>query len=118
MASHNEMGQAGEELAIGWLKKNDFQVLHRNWRHSFHEIDIIALKNELLHFIEVKTRTNTLAGYPELSVTKTKFRFLQRAAEQFLYTHPQYKRIQFDVLSITILKFGEPELFFIEDVFL
>ena len=117
MASHNEMGEAGEELAIAWLKKNDFQILHHNWRYSFHEIDIIALKNEMLHFIEVKTRTNTLAGYPESSVTRTKFRFLQRAAEQFLYKHPQYKRIQFDVISITIPKSAEPEIFFIEDVF-
>jgi len=118
MASHNEMGQAGEELAIGWLRKNNYEVLHHNWRHSFHEIDIIAVKNGLLHFIEVKTRAGNFGGYPELSVTKTKFRFLQRAAEQFLYKHPEYKRVQFDIISITIPKKGEPEIFFIEDVFL
>ncbi|TMI63626.1 MAG: YraN family protein [Bacteroidetes bacterium] len=118
MASHNEMGQAGEELAIQWLRKNDFEILHHNWRFSYHEIDIIAKKNELLHFIEVKTRVNEKGGYPEQSVTKTKFRHLQRAAEQYLHQHPQYKRIQFDILSIIIPRLGEPEYFFIEDVFL
>ena len=118
MASHNEMGEAGEKLAIEWLRKNDFEVLHHNWRHSYHEIDIIAKKNDLLHFIEVKTRASEKAGYPEQSVTKAKFKNLQRAAEQYLYQHPQYKRIQFDVLSVIIPRFDEPTYFFIEDVFL
>jgi putative endonuclease len=118
MASHNEMGQAGEELAIQWLRKNNFEVLHHNWRYSYHEIDIIAKKNELLHFIEVKTRKSDAGGYPEQSVTKTKFRHLQRAAEQYLHQHPQYKRIQFDILSIIMPAYKEPDIFYIEDVFL
>jgi putative endonuclease len=118
MAEHNELGEMGEALAFNWLKKNDFEILHRNWRHSYHEIDIIATKNNLLHIIEVKTRTNNIAGYPEEFVTKKKFQFLQRAAEEYLIQHPEHTAIQFCILSITIPKHGEPEYFLIEDVFL
>lgn len=118
MAEHNELGEMGEALAFNWLKKNDFEILHRNWRYSYHEIDIIATKNNLLHIIEVKTRTSNNAGYPEEFVTKKKFKNLQRAAEEYLYQHPEFKNIQFDILAITLPKYKEPEYFLIEDVFL
>ena len=118
MAEHNALGEMGEALAFNWLKKNDFEILHRNWRHSYHEIDIIATKNKLLHIIEVKTRTSNIAGFPEEFVTKKKFKFLQRAAEEFLIQHPEHTSIQFSILSITIPKDGDPEYFLIEDVFL
>ncbi len=116
MAEHNELGEMGEALAFNWLKKNDFEILHRNWRYSYHEIDIIATKNNLLHIVEVKARTSNIAGFPEEFVTKKKFKNLQRAAEEYLYQHPEFKNIQFDILSITLPKHGEPEYFFIEDV--
>ena len=39
--------------------------MYCNWRFKHYEIDIIALKNEIIHFIEVKTRQTTTFGYPE-----------------------------------------------------
>jgi putative endonuclease len=116
MAEHNELGQQGERLAVNWLKKNGFDILHQNWRHSYHEIDIIALKNNLLHIIEVKTRTTNDMGYPEESVSKKKFRHLQHAADEFLNQHKHFRNIQFDILAITTPKDKEPEFFLIEDV--
>ena len=118
MAEHNELGMAGEKLALQWLRKNDFEILHHNWRYSYHEIDIIAVKNGLLHIIEVKTRTNNTGGYPEQSVSKKKFKHLQRAAEEFLFQHPEYRDIRFDILAITMPYHQEPEIVLIEDVFL
>ena len=56
-------------------------------------------------------------GMPEENVTKKKFRFLTLAAEEFLFQHPEYKQVQFDILSINITG-AEKEFFFIEDVFL
>lgn len=118
MASHNELGKAGEELAVKWLRENGFDILHCNWRHSYHEIDIVATKGKFLHFVEVKTRNASPFGHPEDSVTKKKFKSLQKAADEYLFLHPGHRWIQYDVLSITIGKNGEAEYFYIGDVFL
>jgi len=56
MAEHNKFGTEGETLAAQWLKEKGYEILQRNWRHSHYEIDIIALKNKMLHIIEVKSR--------------------------------------------------------------
>lgn len=118
MASHNQLGEQGETMAVNYLEENGFDILHRNWRYSYHEIDIIAEKNNLLHIIEVKTRTTVAGGHPEESVTKKKFKYLLNAANEFLYQHPEYRHVQFDILAITLLKGKEPEFFLIEDVYL
>lgn len=118
MASHNEVGKEGEELALGYLRKNGFEILHCNWRYSRFEIDIIAKKNNLLHIVEVKSRNYFPGAYPEESVTKKKFNFLKNAADEYLFQHPEYKHVQFDILAIMLHKFKEPEFFLIEDVFL
>ena len=118
MAEHNDFGKEGEALALDFLRKNDYEVLHCNWRHAHHEIDIIATKETRLHIIEVKSRHYFPGAFPEESVTKKKFNFLKKAAEVYLYQHPEYKHIQFNILSITLFKNKEPEFFLIEDVFL
>jgi len=118
MPSHNKIGADGENLADEWLKKRGYEILHRNWRHSHYEIDIIATRNSWLHIVEVKCRNASPFGYPEDSVTKKKFKHLQRAADQFLFLNPGYKWIQYDILSITLHQHKEPEFFLLEDVFL
>jgi putative endonuclease len=118
MAQQNLLGKQGEDLAESFLTQKGFTVLHRNWRHSHYEIDIIAEKGKVLHFVEVKLRSYKAFGMPEESVTKKKMKFLMQAADQFLYKHPQYKHIQFDILSINAAPDKEPECFFIEDVYL
>lgn len=118
MAQHNLTGNTGEALAAAYLAEKGYRVLHRNWRHSRLEVDIIAEKNGTLHFVEVKTRRTRKFGHPEENVDRKKIQNLINASEEYLYQQPQWKRIQFDILSITILK-GEPvEYFLIEDVYL
>ena len=118
MSSHNKIGANGENLADEWLKQKGYEILHRNWRHSHYEIDLIATKNNWLHIVEVKCRNASPFGYPEDSVTKKKFKNLQRATDQFLYLNPGYKWIQYNILSITLHKDKEPDFFLLEDVFL
>ena len=105
-------------LAQEWLRQNGFVLLHHNWRHSRYEIDIVASRDSLLHFIEVKTRRSTRFGEPEESVHRHKLRYLLKAGAAYQYEHPQWKRVQYDVLSITLVKDEKPEYFFIEDVYL
>ncbi|MER3464220.1 MAG: hypothetical protein C4329_07185 [Chitinophagaceae bacterium] len=118
MSQQNLLGKQGEDLAERFLTEKGFTILHRNWRHSHYEIDIIALLNNVVHFVEVKFRSYKAFGMPEESVTKKKMKFLMQAADQFLYKHPQYKHIQFDILSINAVSGKEPDYFFIQDVYL
>lgn len=116
MALHNTLGKEGEQLACAYFIKKGYQVLHQNWRHAHYEIDLIAIKNGVVHFIEVKARSSKAFGFPEEKVTKKKFKFLASAADEFLFRHPHYKHIQFDILSINKVQ-NEEEYFLIEDIY-
>jgi putative endonuclease len=118
MAYHNDTGLLGERMAIEYLEQKGFSILCQNWRHSHWEVDVIASLNDILHFIEVKTRRTKKFGYPEDDVSKKKIENLINASEEFLFLNPQWKLIQFDVLSITIQKNKPVEYFFIEDVYI
>jgi putative endonuclease len=117
MAGHNTTGKKGEELAAAWFKAAGYAILHQNWRFSHWEVDIIAERNGTLHFIEVKTLSSQKFGYPEQKVGKKKLQHLINAAQQFLLQNPQWQRIQFDVLSITLTD-AAPDYFLLEDVYL
>ncbi|RYG50501.1 MAG: hypothetical protein EOO01_10575 [Chitinophagaceae bacterium] len=118
MALHNELGEQGEKMAEAWLKEKGYEILHLNWKYSYYEIDIIALKNKILHIIEVKSRKYFPGAFPEESVTQKKFRRLQRAADQFLALNPGYKWMQYDVLAVTVYRNGRVEYFLMEDIYL
>lgn len=117
MALHNELGVIGEQLAEDYLKNAGYTIIERNWRSSHYEIDVIASKDNVLHFIEVKTRSSDHYGYPEENVDKQKLYCLICAGDDYLQAHSNWKRIQFDILAI-ILKADAPEYFLIEDVYL
>lgn len=118
MANHIKTGKDGEDLAAEWLSQNGYNILHRNWRYSFYEIDAIATKDNFLHFIEVKARNYTRFDHPENSVTTKKFKSIQKAADEYLFQHPGHPWIQYNILSVTIHGNGNIEFFLIEDVFL
>ncbi len=117
MAKHNETGKTGEALAVNWFTEKGYTILHSNWRHKNLEVDIIASKNKMLHFIEVKAITTLQYGNPEDKITQKKIKNLINASEEYLYQNPLWQRIQFDVLSITMIKDKEVEYFLIEDVY-
>jgi len=118
LAHHNHTGLLGEQMAAKYLLEKGFIILHQNWRHSHWEVDFITSLKDTLHFIEVKTRRTKKFGNPDDDVTKKKMENLINASEEYLYLHPEWKKIQFDVLSINILKNKPTEYFFIEDVYI
>lgn len=118
MAFHIELGRQGEQLAVSFLEKQGYSILFRNWRYSRYEIDIIAEKNGVVHFVEVKLRRSNKSALPEANVTKKKIQYLLKAVDFYLYQHPQYKHIQLDILSITHLPGKDPEYFHIRDIYL
>jgi putative endonuclease len=119
MGGHNQkIGKDGEELACTFLVKNGFVIKDRNWRFGHLEVDIFAYKESILHIVEVKTRTTIKYGLPEETVTTKKFRLLQDAAVAYLDLYPEFTKIQFDILAITILPNEPIDYFYIEDYFL
>jgi putative endonuclease len=115
---HHDTGKKGEDMAVAYLQQQQFTILHRNWRNGRCEIDVIAARDNVLHIIEVKTRCSLLFGHPEESVSKKKINNLLRAARAYMYENRQWRQVQFNILSITMLP-GQPvEYFFIEDVYL
>jgi len=69
-----ELGKKGEEVAIRFLKKSGYRILSRNYVCKLGEIDVIAKEKDTLVFVEVKTRTSTTFGPPQLAVNPTKQR--------------------------------------------
>ncbi|HRE52104.1 MAG TPA: YraN family protein [Flavitalea sp.] len=117
MALHNIRGKEGELQAATYFQRKGYVILYRNWKYLRYEVDIIAVKADTIHFIEVKTRHSAAFGYPEESVTRKKFAHIKKAAAAFLHRYPHRLRVQFDILSITKLKDEPEEFFLIEDVY-
>lgn len=100
MAEHNETGKKGEDLAADFLQNEGIQILERNWKNRFEEIDIIALENELLVIVEVKTRSSIAFGKPEESVGLRKQRLLVNAAEAYIKKYNSDRETRFDIISV------------------
>ena len=86
MADKWEIGQNGEELAADYLMKRGFRILHHNWNlHKGCELDLVATKDNQIHFIEVKTRSRvtSFSGRPEEAITEAKLRNLVRAIYRY-----------------------------------
>jgi len=115
---HIQTGKKGEQLAADWLTANGFHILHRNWRHGRYEVDIIAAKDNAIHFVEVKCRKSGVYGSPEQSVSRKKIEHLLQGAQGWLLNYGGLTRIQYDVLAITLRKNAAPECVLFTDVYL
>jgi putative endonuclease len=115
--AHILTGQRGESLAADYLQKQGYTILHRNYRYKRSEIDIIAVKDGLLIFVEVKTRTTDVFGFPEEAVNRRKERILLNAAEVFIHWRKWEKDIRFDIIAITLSATLPPFIHHIEDAF-
>ncbi len=76
MSMTGELGAAGEELAVGWLRAHGFLIMDRNWRMGRYELDIVAARGERVHFVEVKLRRAGGLTQPEEAMTAAKGRAL------------------------------------------
>jgi putative endonuclease len=99
--SKREEGQAGEDKAIGTLKKEGYKIIERNYRNPFGEIDIIAEEGGYLVFVEVKKRNTAAFGDPLHAINRTKRRHIIRSAMFYLKANKCFNRkIRFDVVGI------------------
>lgn len=98
---HIQKGIAGEKKACAFLEQQGYQIIEKNLRIGKGEIDLIALYDNCLCFIEVKYRKHNRYGYPEEFVTQKKLLKIQETAEAYIYNKDWHGRIRFDVVAIT-----------------
>jgi putative endonuclease len=105
-------GIRGEDLAINYLSDKGYDIKDRNFRLKGGEIDIVAIKNGVLVFVEVKTRTSNQFGTGFDAITPWKLKTLIKSAQYYKITHqglPEAMRI--DAIAIVLNQDGTCESF-------
>lgn len=109
-----QLGLLGEDIAVGFLEKIHFKIIERNYTKKIGEIDIVATKNNKLHFIEVKTIKSYVspvcrqAGHefynPFQNVSYFKMRKMKRTIQWYLAEKHVSREtlVQIDVIAVII----------------
>jgi len=100
MIPPDELGMKGEKIAVGYLKKEGYQILECNWRYDHKEIDIIAQQGDEIVIVEVKTREGDYFEEPWEAVSTRKIRNLVEVADAWLNQRKIDLETRFDVISI------------------
>ena len=117
MAVHNDLGRHGESLAKAHLEASGYEILDENWTHGKAEIDLIAYKDKVIIFTEVKTRTGNGFGEPEDFVDTRKQKLLANAADEYIYLMDHQGEVRFDIIAILFDNSKNYKLNHIEDAF-
>lgn len=104
--STRDIGDKGEQAAADWLVAEGHEIIERNWRTRWCEIDIVSKKDATLYFTEVKYRRNAKFGGGLAAITTKKQQQIRFAAELFLVKHPQYSGRDVQLLAADVS--GEP----------
>lgn len=114
MTTTTATGARGEREAEEFLRTEGYEICARNWRAGHYELDIVARKEGVVHFVEVKTRRADSLTPPEAAITAQKFRSLHRAAVAYLAYHREQSEVQFDLAAVDILPDGRAQVRLIE----
>lgn len=94
------LGKKGEELAFNYLKGIGYELIERNFRCKFGEIDLIVKDGQVIVFVEVKYRSSDDYGSPKEAITNDKIKKIIKAAEYFIVKNNVNSLYRFDVVSI------------------
>lgn len=115
MTSKAETGRLGERAATEYLRRQGYDIRALNWRQGNYELDIVALRQGILHFVEVKTRHAGSLTPPEAALTSRKFKALSRAAACYLAATGWDGEVQFDLARVEVAESGVPSVELIEN---
>ncbi len=99
------LGALGERIAARWLMRDGWQVVDRRWRSGRRDLDLVAIRENVVAFVEVKTRRTTWSGGPVEAVNWRKQRELTRSAQAWmdqrgLLVAPADARFRFDIVGV------------------
>lgn len=117
MATHNDLGRLGEQLAKTYLENLGYEILDENWTHGKAEVDLVAYHNKTIIFVEVKARSGNYFGEPEDFVDNKKQKLLAEAADEYIYLMNHQGEARFDIVAILFDGKQNHTLKHIEDAF-
>ncbi|KKT84718.1 MAG: hypothetical protein UW82_C0012G0005 [candidate division WWE3 bacterium GW2011_GWC2_44_9] len=100
-----QTGRLGEAVAEKFLVGKGYQILEKNWVCRWGELDLIAEKDNMLTFVEVKCRNSQVNGHPSEAITRFKKHSLHRSIERYILTNNVTKPWKVDIVCIR--KFGK-----------
>ena len=99
MKRNQKVGRWGEQAAADYLSAKGYEILARNVRTPYGEIDLIAQKDSFTIFVEVKARTSKSLGPPEIAVTPRKQEHMLACAEHYAQQNA-IDHWQIDVIAV------------------
>lgn len=119
MAEKNDFGREAETAVAYWLRARGYTVREQNWRPpaSHKEVDIIAERDAMIAFVEVKARAAD-GPDPAEAVDMNKIRFLTRAADSYLRMQPRDYDCRFDIACVTRRPDGTLDIEHLPDAFI
>ena len=113
MSRYNkDIGNWGENRAAEFLEANGFVIIERNFRSRFGEIDIIAEKEAVIHFIEVKTRSTSSFGSPFDAINSKKLKHILKTAQFYMLS----KKLRSKFISIDAIGILNNQIEFIQGI--
>lgn len=110
-------GQLGEKITYEWLKRNKYNVIAKNYKSEYGEIDLIAINEQYICFVEVKLRSEHCGYSPKESVNLAKQKKIIKTAISFLKKHPCKYQPRFDVSEVVKTNTGDFKIDYIIDAF-
>jgi putative endonuclease len=102
-AARQEFGEVGEKVAERWLRRSGWRIMQRRFRNGHRDIDLIAEREGLVAFVEVKARHGTEFGDPVEAVNWRKQRELTRSALVWIARHGRpHESYRFDVIGVLV----------------
>jgi putative endonuclease len=101
-------GAAAEAYVARRLEREGYRILERNWFARVGELDIVALQDDVLVFVEVRVRKGLQVGYADESITRRKLSNLMKAAQRYIQTHQKHEDRfwRVDFVAITLDQHG------------
>lgn len=99
MGRNQRVGRWGEEAASAYLLANDYEIIDRNVRTPYGEIDLVARTEGFTVFVEVKARSSGSLGPPEIAVTPRKRQHMLACAAHYAQAHGM-DHWQIDVIAV------------------
>jgi len=116
--SSRAIGIYGERIGVNYLKRTGYKILEANYKCKFGEIDVVTKCKGFLVFVEIKSRLQSVFGYPEESVDRKKQRKIIQVAEWYLKEKSLSDlHVRFDVLAISQDLNGKVKFRVIENAF-
>lgn len=114
MKHNRRIGAWGEEIAAEHVTQNGYEIIERNFRTPYGEIDIVAKQGDITIFVEVKTRTSNKMGLSEESITPRKQEHMIACAEHYATEHG-IDHWQIDVIAIEGKPVTTPKITYFEN---